>query len=58
MDLLGSVVERLDVDHARREVEPFVRHPESLEIWSREFVLDVISKIELVEDTAMEENNR
>jgi len=36
------------VDQARREVEPFVRHPEALAIWSREFFHDVGSRIRLV----------
>jgi len=37
----------LDVEQARREVEPFVRHPESLEVWSRDFFHDVASRIKV-----------
>jgi hypothetical protein len=44
-DLLVDAISRLDVDQARKEVEPFVRIPESLSVWSREFFLDVASKI-------------
>jgi predicted nucleotidyltransferase component of viral defense system len=44
-DLLVDAINRLDVDQARKEVEPFVRHPESLSVWSREFFLDVASRI-------------
>ena len=44
-DLLVDVISRLDVDQARKEVEPFVRIPESLSVWSREFFLDVASRI-------------
>jgi len=49
--LLCDRIETLDVDQARREVEPFVRHPEALEIWSREFFHDVASRIELANDS-------
>ena len=44
-DLLVDAISRLDVNQARKEVEPFVRIPESLSVWSREFFLDVASKI-------------
>ena len=35
----------LDVTQARREVEPFVKNPESLIVWSNEFFLDVVGRI-------------
>jgi len=47
-ELLRDKIDTLDVDQARREVEPFVRHPEALAIWSREFFHDVGSRIQLV----------
>lgn len=43
--LLIGRIETLNVEHARREVEPFVRHPDALVLWSREFFLDVASRI-------------
>jgi len=49
--LLSDRIDSLDVDQARCEVEPFVRHPEALEIWSREFFHDVASRIELANDS-------
>ena len=49
--LLCDKIDTLDVDQARREVEPFVRHPEALEIWSRKFFHDVASRIELTNDS-------
>jgi len=49
--LLRDRIETLDVDQARREVEPFVRHPEALEIWPREFFHDGASRIELTNDS-------
>lgn len=45
--LLHDRIKALDVEQARREVEPFVRHPEALEIWSRAFFHDVGSRIEV-----------
>jgi predicted nucleotidyltransferase component of viral defense system len=43
-----TVIKKLDVDQARREVEPFVKDPEMLTIWSRDFFRDVIRRITLV----------
>ena len=47
-NLLVDVIKNLDIDSARKEVEPFVKMPENLSIWSREFFLDVVSRIEIV----------
>jgi predicted nucleotidyltransferase component of viral defense system len=47
-DLLVITIDNLDIDQARKEVEPFVKNPENLSIWSREFFLDVASRIEFV----------
>ena len=41
-------IERLDVSQAGREAEPFVKDPETLTIWSREFFRDVIRRIVFV----------
>jgi len=47
-DLLTQTVAALDVGRAVRDVEPFVRHPESLEVWSPEFFLHVAGRIQIV----------
>ena len=47
-DLLANAVNHLDIDQARREVEPFIKNPENLSIWSPEFFLDVASRIRFV----------
>jgi hypothetical protein len=46
--LMHAAIERLPVDRARREVEPFVSNPDSLKMWSRSFFKDVASRIEFV----------
>ena len=43
-----TVIEKLDVSQARREVEPFVKDPETLIIWSQDFFRDVIRRIVIV----------
>ena len=43
-----QAVEALSVEQARREVEPFVKTPDALEVWSRDFFNDVIGRIEFV----------
>jgi predicted nucleotidyltransferase component of viral defense system len=40
-----TVVGKLDVDQARKEVEPFVKDIEALTIWSQDFFLDVFRRI-------------
>ena len=47
-ELLISAVQNLNVDQVRREVEFFVKNPENLSVWSREFFLDVASRIKPV----------
>jgi hypothetical protein len=39
---------RIDIDQILREVEPFVKYPASLAAWSKEFFLDVASRIRIV----------
>ncbi len=46
--LLSEKIDTLDLDQARNEVEPFVKHPEALAIWSREFFHDVGARIQCV----------
>lgn len=47
-DLVRSAIKELDVEQARKEVAPFVKNPEALEVWSREFFLDVVGRIVLI----------
>jgi len=46
--LLSNRIEALDVGQAQQEVEPFVKHPEALTVWSRAFFHDLGSRIRLV----------
>ncbi len=46
--LLARRVEHVDVGQIRREVEPFVKDPASLAVWSKEFFLDVAGRIRVV----------
>jgi len=46
--IAAMAIDKLDVSQARREVEPFVKDPEALTVWSREFFYDVIRRIVLV----------
>lgn len=43
--LATEAVARLDVNQARHEVEPFVKAPETLTVWSKEFFHDIIGRI-------------
>ncbi|MCG2741422.1 MAG: nucleotidyl transferase AbiEii/AbiGii toxin family protein, partial [Syntrophaceae bacterium] len=46
--LTTEAIDKLDVSQARKEVEPFVKSPESLEVWSRDFFRDVVGRIVVV----------
>jgi len=47
-DLLAKRIEKVDIDQIRREVAPFVKDAAALAIWSKEFFLDVASRIKAV----------
>lgn len=47
-ELMRKAINELDVEQARKEVTPFVGTPGALDIWSREFFLDVIRRIVFV----------
>ena len=47
-NLLSEEIKNLDIDRSRKEVEPFVRIPENLSVWSHEFFLNVASRIEII----------
>lgn len=44
--MLAETIEKLSVEQARREVEPFVQNPQALEVWSREFFQKIAKRIE------------
>lgn len=46
--VLHAAIDSLDINKARGEVSPFVKDPEALSIWSREFFHDIVSRIRLV----------
>ncbi|MBM4332440.1 MAG: nucleotidyl transferase AbiEii/AbiGii toxin family protein [Deltaproteobacteria bacterium] len=46
--LSTKAIEKLNVEQARREVEPFVKNPEALEVWSKDFFQDVAGRIVLI----------
>jgi len=45
--LIMGAIDKLNVDQARKEVEPFVKNPDSLIIWSQEFFKEIVVKIQL-----------
>ena len=47
-DLMTQRINKVDIDQIRREVEPFVKNAAALEIWSKEFFMDVASRIKAV----------
>jgi len=48
LDLLRAAIDKLDVNQARQETDRYVREKSSLELWSREFFLQIAEGIETV----------
>jgi hypothetical protein len=48
LDRLRTAIGRLDVDQIRQETDRYVRDKSSLELWSRDFFLQITEKIETV----------
>jgi predicted nucleotidyltransferase component of viral defense system len=46
--LIALRIDHVDIGEIRREVEPFVKAPDALTIWSKEFFLDVAFRIKIV----------
>ena len=46
--LTNEAIEKLDVNQARKEVEPFVKNHDGLKVWSSEFFKDVVGRIVVV----------
>ena len=46
--LTSNAIDKLDVNQVKKEVEPFVKNPEALQVWSKEFFRDVVKRIVLV----------
>lgn len=46
--LISRAIESLDVNQVRTEVEPFVKQPVQLEIWSHNFFRDIVERIVIV----------
>jgi len=48
LSLANAAVDQLDVAMARKEVEPFVKNPETLGAWSPAFFRDILQRIALI----------
>ena len=48
MTLMSKAIEGVDVNQARREVEPFVKNPDTLKVWSKAFFEDVARRVVLL----------
>lgn len=46
--VLEATIDNLDVESARKDIEPFVSDPTALAVWSRDFFRKVASRIKLV----------
>ena len=47
-DLITKRIDKVDIEQIRHEVEPFVKDAAALEVWSKEFFLNVASRIKAV----------
>ncbi|MFC1850920.1 nucleotidyl transferase AbiEii/AbiGii toxin family protein [candidate division CSSED10-310 bacterium] len=47
-DRLVNTIETVDLEKAKRDIAPFIRDPASLQLWSKAFFKDIVSKIQIV----------
>ena len=45
---LHDAIDALDVDQAKRDIEPFVKNPETLDVWSHTFFHTLVGRIQLI----------
>lgn len=45
---LHDAIDALDVDRAKRDIEPFVKNPETLGVWSHTFFHTLVDRIQLI----------
>lgn len=43
--LLNEKIQKTDFDNAQKDILPFVRDPQSIELWSKEFFLELLSQL-------------
>ena len=48
LELLRAAIARLDVDQVRQEVERYLKDKSSLDLWSREFFMQIVERMETV----------
>jgi len=41
-------IEKVNIEQIKQEVEPFVKDPAFLAVWSKNFFLDIASRIKLI----------
>ncbi len=44
--LLDQCIDSVDIEQAKKEVLPFVRNPDTLEVWSKEFFQEIVGRIQ------------
>jgi predicted nucleotidyltransferase component of viral defense system len=47
-ELLIEQINTLRIDEVKKEVEPFIKAPENLSIWSKDFFLSLVNRIKIV----------
>lgn len=52
LHILKQKIETLNLNAARKDVIPFLKNPEEIEIWSKDFFLSALEKIGFVESTS------
>ncbi len=45
---MHDAIDALDVDQAKRDIEPFVKNPETLDVWSHTFFHTLVDRIQLI----------
>ncbi|MFC1616611.1 nucleotidyl transferase AbiEii/AbiGii toxin family protein [Candidatus Margulisiibacteriota bacterium] len=48
LNLLNNKINTLDIELAKKDILPFIKEPDRLDIWSKDFFLNLVSRIKII----------
>lgn len=51
LEMLNQRFESIDFDQAKQDVLPFITNPAKLDLWSKDFFIDITKNLQIVEET-------
>lgn len=51
LEMLNQRFESIDFDQAKQDVLPFITNPAKMDLWSKDFFIDITKNLQIVEET-------